>query len=250
MQKILHSKILSKFTEIHHGTSTKKFGPLSFTYDKDSNEVIIDRAKFLTELNLPLNHSVFLCEQNHTDNIVYVSQKDAGRGTFDQKNRIPNADAMITKDKNLNLIVYTADCMPILIFDPKEKIIAAVHSGWKGTIKKITIKTLEKMEKNFGCNKKNFQIYIGPSIGPCCYSVKNKEQIELFQKNYDNVISRDKKFFIDLWDSVEKDLLDFGISKKNYENSKICTVCNKKFFASHRGDNPRTTTNLSVISII
>ena len=202
----------------------------------------------MAELNLPLNHSIFLCEQKHTDRVILVDEKNIG-GAFDQKKQ-PVADAMISKSKNVNLIIYSADCAPILIFDPVEKIIAAVHSGWRGTIKKIVIKTLQKMEKKFGAHRKNFKIYIGPSIGPCCYFSKNYEQIELFQKNYKNLISRDGKIFIDLWNCLEKDLQNFGISSQNLENSRICTACQNKFFASHRADNPRKTTNLSVISLI
>lgn len=250
MKKILKSKILSESHEISHGTSTKFFGPLSFKYDSNTNEVIIDRVKFLTELDLPLNHSVFLCEQNHTDNIVIIEQNDEGKGVIDFANQIPNADAMITKCKNINLVIYTADCMPILIFDPIRKVIAAVHSGWKGTIKKIVIKTLKKMQKDFCSKREDFRIYIGPSIGPCCYSVKNIEQIELFEKNYGNILKKNKEIFVNLWDSVEKDLLNFGILPENIENSKICTACQNEFFASHRADKPRLTTNLSVIAMI
>ena len=79
---------------------------------------------------------------------------------------------------------------------------------------------------------------------------ENEEQIQLFQKNYANLINRKGKIFVDLWDSIERDLLDYGIPRENYENSKICTVCQKEIFASHRGDHPRTTTNLSVISLV
>jgi len=249
MQKIVRSKILSNFSNIHHGTSTKAFGPLSFKYDLNSNEVIIDRAKFLEELNLPLNHSVFLCEQNHTDNIARINENDEGKGTFNSSSSIPNTDAMITNCKAINLVVYAADCMPILIFDPTEKVIAAVHSGWKGTIKKIAIKTLKKMQKEYGCQKKDFRIYIGPSIGPCCYSVDNKEQIELFAKEYSNLNTRDGKTFVDLWNSIEQDLSKFGIPLENIENSKICTSCENNFFASHRADHPRSTSNLSIIAM-
>ena len=250
MAKILKSNLLSNFPEIHHGTSTKKFGPLSFKYSPDSNKVIIDRAKFLTELDLPLNHSVLLCEQNHTDNVVIVGDEDMGKGVFESNTRIPNADAMITRERELNLVIYTADCLPILIFDPVKKVIAAVHSGWKGTVKKIVIKTLEKMNKEFSSSKKDCLVHIGPSIGPCCYAVDNTKQIDLFDKSYQNVIKKEDKVFIDLWDSVEKDLLKLGIPSNNIDNPKICTACHNQEFASRRADHPRLTTNLSVISMV
>jgi hypothetical protein len=251
MPSIIHSKLLSPYPNLTHGLSTKKFGPLSFEYHKNPGEVIKNRKDFFNKLNLSLDDSVF-CEQKHTDNISIVDAKDRGKGARDLKSRVLDTDALITQEKNVNLVVLTADCLPILIFDTKKEVIAAVHAGWKGVINKITIKTLSLMQQKFGSKKIDLKVYIGPSIGPCCYSSNNDEQIELFQKNYNNLQKRknqisENQIFIDLWDSIETDLINFKIPKKNIENSKICTACNHDHLASHRADDPRDNSILSVI---
>lgn len=245
MKKEIKSKILSKYPNIQHGTSTKASG-LSFARDNESNKLIIDQAKILKYFNLPKKHLIISCGQEHSDNIYIAKEKSSEKMT-----RIANTDALITNQKFTHLLIYTADCMPIMIFDPLQKVIAIVHSGWKGTVKKIVLKTLKKMQQEFGSKAKDIKVYIGPSIGPCCYDTQNTEQIKQFKKYSNCVIKRDKKTFIDLWSAVEQDLLKFGILSKNLENAKMCTSCQNKLFSSHHLEqNKRTTTNLSTIALI
>ncbi len=250
MPNIVKSSLLSSFAPIHHGTSTKSFGPLSFKYDPDSNEVIIDRAKFLSALDLPLNHSVLLCEQTHSDKVVVVDETHEGLGAFEESKAMMVADGMITREKEVNLVIKTADCLPVLIYDPVKEVIGAVHSGWQGTIKRITVKALEKMVEVYDSKIEDCCVYVGPSIGPCCYSVKNEEQIKLFRSQYDNLVEREGTVFVDLWNSLEQDVLALGVRSENYQNDRVCTACQNDRFASHRADNPRLTTNLSVIGMV
>lgn len=251
MQNIIKSNLLSQFSSIHHGTSTKLFGPLSFRRDPNVNEVIIDRAEFLQKLNLPINHSIFVCEQNHTDNIVVVDECDEGKGVFDQATRIPNTDAMITNRKGVNLVIYTADCAPVLIFDPINNVIAAVHSGWKGTVKQIANKTIQKMIENFDCQIENIIVYIGPTIGRCCYAVTNEEQIQAFGKYKFGITRKENKVFVDLKSSLEEDLLQIGVLTQNFEISDICTACSNSILASHYIEREnRKTDNLTVIAMM
>lgn len=249
MNHIFSSPTLSKFPEIIQGTSSKFFWPLSFSYCKDTNEVIIDRVQFLDTLGLDATHSVLVCEQNHTNNIIEINEEKIGHGLFDQTSQIPNADGMITNLVNINLVIYTADCMPISFYDPVKKIIGVVHSGWKGTIQDISKNILTLMISKYGCTITDIFVSVGPSIGPCCYEVQNPEQIQLFQKKYGNILESDNKKYVDLWDSIEQDILVLWIPRKNFENRKICTSCHHHTYASHRKDNPNTTANLTVISM-
>ena len=172
-----------------------------------------------------------------------------GHGLFDQTSQIPNTDGMITNLANINLVIYTADCMPISFYDPKQKVIWIAHSGWKGTIQDISKNILTTMSEKYGSQPSDIYVSIGPSIWPCCYEVQNPEQIQLFRNKYDNIVVRNEKTYIDLWDSIEQDILKSGISREHYENRQICTACHHTTYASHRKDNPNTTANLTVISM-
>ncbi|MDD5732099.1 MAG: laccase domain-containing protein, partial [Patescibacteria group bacterium] len=94
-------------------------------------------------------------------------------------------------------------------------------------------------------------ISVGPSIGPCCYDHKTPERFDLFKKYKDGAIKHDGKLFINLWDAIEQDLLEFGILPENFENPRVCTGCRNNGFASHHieGDQ-RKTSNVSVIGMV
>lgn len=164
MNHIYSAPLLSKFPEITNGTSSKFFGPLSFNYCKHTNEVIIDRVRFLDELGLDATHSVLVCEQNHTNNIREITIENMGHGLFDQTSQIPNTDGMITNLANINLVIYTADCMPISFYDPAQKVIGIAHSGWKGTIQDISKNILRTMSEKYGSQLSDIRVSIGPSI--------------------------------------------------------------------------------------
>lgn len=193
MNHAFSSPTLSKYPDIIQGTSSKYFWPLSFSYCKNTNKVIIDRVQFLDSLGLDATHSVLVCEQNHTSNIIEINEEKIGHGLFDQTSQIPNADGMITHIPNINLVIYTADCMPISFYDPVKKIIGVAHSGWKWTIADISKKMLLLMVSKYWCNITDILVSVGPSIGPCCYEVQNLNKSNYFKKNMEifwNIIIR------------------------------------------------------------
>ena len=170
----------------------------------DRNQTL---ASLCQELNLK-KEELISAEQVHADGIAIVSQKDRG-------NQIPGVDALITIEKNLPLAVRTADCAPILIFDPKKEVLALVHAGRQGTELGISSKTIQKIKESFGSHPKDLFVKIGPSIGKCCYPVDlRKENLQ--------------------------QLLKSGINKENIEIHPDCTCCNKHKYFSYRGDGPST----------
>ena len=108
--------------------------------------------------------------QVHKSNILVVTEEDAGDGIARDLTHF-EIDAQITNVKNVPLIVYTADCVPILLADPVSKVIGSVHAGWRGTVDGIAAKTVEKMVEEYGCLPENIHAIIGPSIGPDNYEV-------------------------------------------------------------------------------
>ncbi|MDD5731670.1 MAG: polyphenol oxidase family protein, partial [Patescibacteria group bacterium] len=153
MDKPLQSKLLSQFPEINQGTYV--YGP-PFKVNVKFN---INQNKLFKSLGLTGKDSLFIGLQEHTDNVFVVKNKTK----IGELKMIPNTDALATNQKSVYLAVYTADCLPVFIYDPIEKVIAIAHAGWKGVLNKIVIKAIEKMEKEFGSNRKDVLISVGPS---------------------------------------------------------------------------------------
>lgn len=168
--------------------------------------------------------------QIHSD-IVNVIDKD----NIGQK---VDGDALITNIKNVPLLIFTADCVPIAIIDKKNKAIGIAHAGWRGTYDKIAQKTIECMSDNYFTNAQDVVCVIGPSIGPCCYEV-SKELIEKFNTIVTNkeekfYIIKEEKYYLDLWKINEYILKCAGVKEENIVNLNICTSCRCEEFHSYR----------------
>lgn len=122
-------------------------------------------------------------EQVHKDNVLIVTEDDAGDG-IDRELTHLGYDAQITACKNVPLIVYCSDCVPILLYDPISRVIGAVHAGWRGSVLGIAFKAVKKMEEEFGCLPENIHAVIGPSIGPDNYEVSEDVIKEVYACPY------------------------------------------------------------------
>ena len=147
-------------------------------------------------------------------------------------------DALITNVKEVPLLILTADCVPVVIIDPKNKAIGVAHAGWRGTYDKISKNTIEEMTKNYNSNPEDLICVIGPSIGPCCYEV-SEELVEKFNINLANHagkfdIINGEKHYLDLWKINELILKDCNVKDENIINLNICTNCNHEKFYSYR----------------
>ena len=162
---------------------------------------------------------------------------------IDEKNigqRI-DGDALISNVKEVPLLILTADCVPVVIIDPKNKAVGVAHAGWRGTYDKICKNTIDEMIKNYKSNPEDLICVIGPSIGPCCYEV-SKDLVEKFNTNLANHagefdIIKDDKYFLDLWKINELTLKDCNVKDENIINLQICTNCNHDKFYSYRKHN-------------
>ena len=173
------------------------------------------------------------CKQIHSD-IVRVIKKEAIGITEE-------ADAMITNIPNLPLVIYTADCVPIVLVDTKKKIIADIHAGWRGTYAEIVVKTIKSMLNNFGSDPKDIVAIIGPAIGPCCYEV-SEDLVDKFNtivtnKDFKFYIIKEDRFHIDLTKINSYLLEKCGVERENIHNLNICTSCQNDKFYSYRKDN-------------
>jgi hypothetical protein len=179
-------------------------------------------------------------EQKHTANIVVVDEDAIGnRRRLDCINLNEAADALITNIKGLLLSVRTADCVPILLYDPYTKSVGAVHAGWRGTLAKIGPKTVKRMAGVYGTNPKDIKAAIGPAIGPCCFEVGFEVRDSFLTEHGTGIaeffsIKLNNKPYCDIKSINKAFLTEAGIPDKNIEVSDFCTKCSPDLFYSYR----------------
>lgn len=194
--------------------------------------------------------------QGHTDNIRVVTDIEAGEGVV-RAEPVEFYDGVITNKKNLLICTIEADCTPVFILDPINKAIGMVHSGWRGTVKKISIKALELMNKHYGTKVSDVLVYFGPSICGKCYEV-GSDLIPEFKKILDDkdiddifkpIKGKDEKYFLDVTEGIRKTLIMEGVNEKNIIKSKYCTY-HDNIFASWRRDRDKSKQMLTGIMLI
>jgi len=147
-------------------------------------------------------------------------------------------DAILTNQPNLLVTVRTADCVPVLLADPIQRIVGVVHAGWRGAVNGIVPKTLQRMVEHFGCAMKSIQMAIGPSAGPCCYEVDGPV-IDMLQMNHPDwplVLNLYGKHLgkMDLKALVHQQAQVWGIPGGQIHTLNLCTICRPEQFFSYR----------------
>ncbi|ATD54895.1 polyphenol oxidase family protein [Clostridium chauvoei] len=164
------------------------------------------------------------------DNIEYLNQIHSDKSyIYNKYNSIKDkeGDAVITHEEKTAIGVFTADCTPIILINEEKKVIAAIHSGWKGTFNSIVLKTLDKMIKEYDIDLKTTKAFIGPHIRKCCYEI-SEELKEDFIKH----TGIEEKLLFDgrnlsMETVIIKDLINAGILDENVYSLDICTHCCK-----------------------
>lgn len=203
-----------------------------------------NRQAFLRSLGIDYRHLI-AGEQVHGCKIRIVDQRHKGKGAFSLRNRLAATDGLITREKNLPLAVFTADCLSVFLSDPKKKVIGLIHAGWRGTQKGIVFKAINLMQKRFKTNPKDLIVGFGPAIRKCCYEVGDN-----FAQLFPNgIIKRKNKIYLDLIVNNKQQLIKTGVLKKNIFDSGICTSCQNRNFFSFRREGERAGRMMSVIML-
>jgi polyphenol oxidase len=288
--KILRAASLSKIPWLVHGFSTRPGGfsraygghalNLGFTQDDSRASVERNRAAFLRELRAgdePGKTSrrardqpwpLVTPRQIHSDTIRLVKAPTKSQLV---------GDGLITSAPGLLLAIQTADCLPIILVDPRRRAAGVFHAGWRGTVKRIVEKGVGEMRRHFGTRPRDLKAAIGPGIHGCCYQV-GKEVREQFEsqfayaaKLFREVEERDpvrekypmlfltarppghsdlpKKIFLDLVEANRQQLLAAGVPAKNIEASPLCTNCNTDLLFSYRAEKGQTGRMMGVVGI-
>ena len=186
---------------------------------------------------------IFTVSQVHSDRIVIIDNPNITPEVIKSQ----EADGIITDVKGVSIGILTADCVPVLLFDRKKRVVAAIHAGWKGTASKISAKAVEIMMERFGSRPQDITAAIGPAIGPCCYEV-GEEVVSAFGHQKGVAVQHGKNWHIDLPKANQLQLQDAGVTE--IDLSDICTSCRTDLFFSHRKEMGKTGRQLSFISLI
>lgn len=237
--ELLQFENLLQYPELRHFSTTRKGGysqgilkGFNLGYTVGDNPQNVTKNIELLQNSVVNNQSkIVFPKQTHSKNIGIV-EKD--------QNTFSNTDALITNISGICIAIRTADCVPVLLFDPIQKVVAAIHSGWKGTIQKISQKTIEIMQHEFGTNPQHIVAGIGPSIGPAVYEI-GPEVADQYKEQFPNnnllvSIQDSDKSLLNLWEANKQILLDSGVPEKNIEIAEMCTYSNPELFYSARRD--------------
>ncbi len=247
---VIKYEIFAGFNELIHGFSTREGGVskehlfsmnLSYSRGDDRDNVNENHRRFGEALGYDCNKLVF-SDQVHDIKIHTVTEEDAGKGIV-RESDLKGIDGLVTDCRNIPLITFYADCVPLYFFDPIRHVIALAHSGWRGTVGKIGTVMVDRMAEEFGCDRSDIICAIGPSICKDCYEV-SEDVANVFKSAYSpercNSLLYDKgngKYQLDLHKSCRYNLIDAGILPQNIAMPDFCTCCNSELLFSHRASN-------------
>ena len=272
--QILQADALTKIPWLVHGFSTRPGGVSELNSEKvlnlgfaewDTKENVLEnRSRFQSALGAS-DLTLIALKQIHSD-VIHLFQNSPAEPC--------RGDASATKRAGLLLAVQTADCVPILLADLKKRAVAAVHAGWRGTLRRIVGKTIGKMQMHFGSKPGDLLAAIGPSIGGCCYTVGTevasefRSQFSNASEWFDELRTGDEpnplqwlnmappghqpppqNVLLDLRKANRAQLIDAGLSAQNITVSDLCTACRRDLLFSYRKEGGTTGRLVSVIGI-
>jgi YfiH family protein len=218
---------------------------LSYSSTPHREEVKHNRHLLAQAMAIP-DHHLFFPSQVHKTRIVCVTHSTTIEDVLD-------TDALVTNTPGLCINVMSADCVPILLYDHRQRAVAAVHAGWRGTVAKIVEKTLVEMQRLFGTKGEDILAGIGPSVSQDSYEV-GEEVIEEVNKAFGNahdllLPQANGKAKLDLWKANALQLINFGVLKSNIELADLCTVKNNnQFFSARKGDAGRFAAGIMLLN--
>jgi len=226
---------LAPFDHIRHGVFTRTGGfsappqnslNIGLGVGDNPEMVMKNRAAITESMN---GAELFFLNQTHETSVIVF---DRNKPEFPVSENLPtiSGDAMISNVPGKTLAIQVADCQGVMLYDPKQKVVANVHSGWRGSIQNITGKCVETMQSRFGCRPADIIAGVSPSLGPCCSEfVHYKTEIPKPFWPY-----KDRRDHFNFWAVTRDQLINCGLTPENIELSNLCTKCNVHLFFSYR----------------
>jgi len=245
--ELIYYKIFAGFENVVAFTSTKQtFKTQNPRFTGDSPDIFVNNRVLLAEKLMIKPEQLVFPRQTHTNCVAEI--------TDIPETEIKETDALVTNKTGICLCVQTADCVPILLFDPVNNVIAAVHAGWRGTVKKIVEIAVQKMVLKYNSSPENIVAAIGPSISQEIYEVGD-EVVEEVKKSIPNAHillhkNSSGKYHVNLWEANRQILLKNGLSEKHIEILGECSFKESKKYFSARKEGITTGRMVSGIMIL
>ena len=265
---VLRSETLTRVPWLIHGFSTRSAGfsrvyggrTLNLGLTKQDTRIAVERNReaFLSELGAVTGKKLWplvTLRQIHSDLIHCVEE-------------VPKeplvGDGLITRMQGVVVAIQTADCLPVILVDTKQRAVGVFHAGWRGTVKRMVEKGVGEMRRHFGTLPRDIKAAIGPGVHSCCYEVgpEVRQQFEsqfayaddLFRETKESDPVREKypllfltarapghsdlptKIFLDLAEANRRQLIDVGVLSTNISTSRLCTACSPDLLFSYRAE--------------
>jgi polyphenol oxidase len=267
-----------RFGWLLHGFSTRGGGVsavyggkslnLGWTKEDDRASVVENRRRFVRFVggdSVDKRGSVLVgVRQIHSNIVRVVRDEDGaleGRLQTEEGKAVLEGDGLITNVPGVLIGVATADCVPVLVVDRKNRAVGAFHAGWRGTVAQIVERGVAMMKDEYGSRVEDLEAAVGPSIGACCYSVGKEVHSEFHERfGYAEELFRvgvdedEAKVYLDLWKANRRQLLDAGVGEERITVMGECTACGvdargeMKYF-SHRGEKGVAGRMLNVVGL-
>lgn len=197
-----------------------------------------NRKLFADAIGVPAERFT-TCAQVHGSKVQVVTEELVGAGAIDFADTIADTDALVTKLTQVPLLLFFADCVPVLLVDRRLKVIGLAHAGWRGTVADIAAKTVRTMQEAFGSQPQDIVAAIGPSIGSCCYEVDDfvRDKAEGYEEYFTPIASKSGHYMLDLWGYNMAVLRDAGVPAEQIVCAEVCTADNHELFCSYRAEN-------------
>jgi hypothetical protein len=229
-----------------HGFSTRMGGVSPAPWDSlnvgtgrgdDLERVRENARRFCAAVGVDHWQRLVYSHQVHLDTVRCCTMADAGKGLFCERDY--EADGLMTDVPGLPLMIFSADCIPVLLYDPVRRVVAACHAGWRGTAMGIAAKTVSRMAEVYGCQRQHIRCAIGPGISKCCFETDADVPSAMEQalgreaEPYLTALGH-QRFLVDLKGINGHWLEKAGILAENIVISDDCTSCKRKLYWSHR----------------
>ena len=238
--------LFSKYKEIAHfctdregGASVGNYASMNmspFSGDQPEN-VALNQSKLCDELDIS-SDKLIIPYQTHGTEIHEIDESFIALSKKEKYEALYGTDALFTRLPNICIGVTTADCVPLLFFDPVKHVIAVAHAGWRGTCNRIGEKTIHSLIDNYQCNPADILVSIGPSISPDVYEIGKEVMDNFANEGFDlsKIIShRSESIYLDLWKANKLSLESAGVKSEHIEISRICTFTeHNRFFSARR----------------
>jgi polyphenol oxidase len=220
----------------HGGISRRPFASLNLSWATgDDHETVEENHRLALAAIALTKRQTVSCHLEHGNHVQRVDKSNLGHD-------LGYADGMVTDTAGVYLLMRYADCVPLMAYDPQRKAVGIAHAGWRGTFKKVAAALIAAMGEHFHSQPEVIQVFIGPSIGPCCYVV-GEEALQALRRIEDDtagLLTQENggHAHLDLWELNRRQLSAAGV--RQIITSGFCTSCMVGQFYSHRAENGRT----------